>query len=93
MPNNICFELSRNYNDKQREILWLREYFIRKGFYFSDCSNFTWRFYVNVDPERKFVSLSKKREFNRMNFLAYEFIANNKMPRNPLAWLRWKIRG
>lgn len=92
MPNDICFELSRNLNEKQREILWLREYFIRKGFYFHD-DNITWRFYVNVDPEEKLVFLSKNRELHRMNFLAYEFIANNKMPRNPLAWLRWKIRG
>lgn len=92
MPNDICFELSRNLNDKQREILWLREYFIRKGFYFCD-DNITWRFYVNVNPDKKIVFLSKNRELRRMNFLAYEFIANHKMPRNPLAWLRWKIRG
>lgn len=92
MPNDICFELSRNFNEKQEEVNWLREYFIRKGFHFKN-DNITWRFYVNVNPERKLVYLSKNREFRRMNFLAYDFISNNKMPRNPLAWLRWKIRG
>lgn len=92
MPNDICFELSRNFSEKQEEVNWLREYFIRKGFHFEN-DNITWRFYVNVNPERKLVYLSKNREFRRMNFLAYDFISNNKMPRNPLAWLRWKIRG
>ena len=92
MPNDICFELSHNFNEKQEEVNWLREYFIRKGFHFEN-DNITWRFYVNVNPERKLVYLSKNREFRRMNFLAYDFISNNKMPRNPLAWLRWKIRG
>lgn len=92
MPNDICFELSRNFNEKQEEVNWLREYFIRKGFHFEN-DNIAWRFYVNVNPERKLVYLSKNREFRRMNFLAYDFISNNKMPRNPLAWLRWKIRG